>query len=134
MAGPSAAELVEMADERNARALELQRARWDELEERNAITEAEARPAILPPQIGQTEFVERMLSGSQAKTAFALRLNAEEMIKGALKSTGFLTLTVGDKMGDEFVQVFDASEASRRINNLNRRILPYLFERAIIVT
>jgi hypothetical protein len=66
----------------------------------------------------QTEFVEKMLTGSQAKTAFALRKNCETLINGSgrghystdpdglpfwmvenpefLNSTGFLTLTVGD--------------------------------------
>jgi hypothetical protein len=57
------------------------------------------------------------------------------MIKGALNSTGFLTLTIGDKNADgSFSQVKDSDEASRRINNLNRRVLADLFERAIVVT
>jgi hypothetical protein len=52
-----------------------------------------------------------------------------------LNSTGFLTLTLGefDENG-KFQCVFDSAEASRRINNLNRRVLDVLFERAIIVT
>ena len=103
------------------------------------------------------------LTGSQAKTAFALRSNIESMIAGNAKKTlreieypcgtgvkktklwiadapenlhciGFLTLTVGDWKGGKFVQIWDAAEASRRINNLNRRILPLIFERAVIVT
>jgi hypothetical protein len=66
----------------------------------------------------QKEFVEQMLTGSQAKTAYALRKNCERLIAGHnpnrlatgpagekcwvadnpefLNSTGFLTLTVGD--------------------------------------
>jgi len=112
------------------------------------------------------------LSGSQAKTAFALRQNVENMIAGNaqkklkavefwattpdgvkelrqaqvwlaehaenLTCCGFLTLTVGDWMGTgkgrKFVQVWEAKEASRRINNLNRRLLKTIFVKAIIVT
>lgn len=116
--------------------------------------------SILPPVPGQVEFVEKWLTGSQRKTAFALRRNCEEMIAGHsrrrlveldlggdkkqkvwlsdkpenLNCTGFLTLTVGDKIDGRFQQVFDSKEASRRINNLARRVLADLFERAIIVT
>ena len=117
--------------------------------------------ALLPPHAGQQEFVESWLTGSQRKTAFALRRNCEVMIAGhdrrklvetklasgevcknwqidgdaeCLNCTGFLTLTVGDLVEGKFQQVFDASEASRRINNLNRRLLGDLFERAIVVT
>lgn len=120
------------------------------------------------------------LTGSQAKTAFALRKNIEDTICGDaprklvdyttgdgithkvwlaekpenLNCTGFATLTVGDyhcathgkqipevqnlcpqcreKM--KFVQIFDAAEASRRFNNLNRKFLPTLFEKAVAVT
>ena len=85
-----------------------------------------------------------ILTGSQAKTAFALRQNCARMIDDAgLECAGFLTLTVGDVvesvdlLGDvrrSFVQVRDAKEASRRINNLNRRLLRDLFERAVVVT
>lgn len=75
------------------------------------------------------------LTGSQAKTAHALRLNAEKLIRSeGLERIGFLTLTVGDEGPEGFTQVFDAAEASRRINNLNRRVLPALFSRAIVVT
>jgi hypothetical protein len=75
------------------------------------------------------------LTGSQKKTAYALRYNVTEMIKEAgLGCVGFLTLTVGDHDGAAFRQVHDAEEASRRVNNLNRRVLPELFERAVIVT
>jgi hypothetical protein len=94
------------------------------------------RENCVPEQPGQQDFLPRLLNGSQAKTAFALRMNAEALVKaGGLNSTGFLTLTVGE-MGEDgrFKQVKSAKEASRRINNLNRRILPDLFERAIVVT
>lgn len=104
------------------------------------------------------------LKGSQKKTAFALRENCEQMIAGNdrkkfverefyhgdeirrkkvwvyenpenLNCTAFLTLTVGEKGEDgKFQQVWDAAEASRRINNLNRRVLKDIFERAIVVT
>jgi len=75
------------------------------------------------------------LTGSQAKTAFALRKNAELMIREAgLSACGFLTLTVGEMEGETFRQVWDATEASRRIHHLQRRVLSALFERAIIVT
>lgn len=89
------------------------------------------------------------LTGSQAKTAFALRHNAEKMIAEAgIESVGFLTLTVGDfaipqrrvcgtivqEASGPFRQVWDAAEASRRINNLSRRLLRDVFERSIVVT
>lgn len=75
------------------------------------------------------------LSGSQKKTAFALRANAQTMIDEAgVECCGFLTLTVGEKVGKAFRQVKNSDEASKRINNLNRHVLPALFERAIIVT
>lgn len=94
------------------------------------------RDAVLPAHTGQQEFLHQFLKGSQAKTAFAIRMNAEKMCQeGGLNSIGFLTLTVGDTNAlGGFEQVKDAVEASRRINNLNRRVLPALFEKAIIVT
>lgn len=87
----------------------------------------------------QTEFVARMLNGSQAKTAFALKINAERMIKeDSLESCVMMTLTVGDwvfeKGERKFKKIYDAAEASRRINNLNRRVLDDFFERGIIVS
>lgn len=110
---------------------------------------------ILPDVPGQQDMAPRLLNGSQAKTAYALRKNAERMIaEGGLNSTGFLTLTIGEHVCHEhgeqeatpqgrcpickrklfFQQVHDAAEASRRINNLNRRLLADLFERCIVVT
>jgi hypothetical protein len=100
----------------------------------------------------------RCLSGSQAKTAFALRLNCSRLVEDAgIESVGFLTLTVGDywcvthgkqlpapknkravcpcccrRM--EFRQIFDAAEASRRIDSLRRRVLSNLFSCAVIVS
>lgn len=94
------------------------------------------RDSILPVVEGQQEFLHQFLKGSQAKTAFAIRMNAEKMCwDGGLNSIGFLTLTVGqyNALGG-FEQVREANEASRRINNLNRRVLPVLFEKAIVVT
>lgn len=113
----------------------------------------------------QGELVATMLTGSQRKTAYALRQNVESLIAGHNRRTlretvltdgrtvsawqsdapdnlhcvGFLTLTVGDTRKDlsgknRFEQVFDAAEASRRINNLNRRFLADLFSKAIVVT
>lgn len=93
------------------------------------------RDSILPALPGQTEFLEKMLTGSQRKTAFAVRYNVEKMVRqDGLNCCGFLTLTVGKPGPDGFCQVWDAAEASRRINNLNRRVLSAVFERAIIVT
>lgn len=115
------------------------------------------RDAILQAQPGQQDFTPRFLSGSQAKTAFALRMNCERMIReDGLNSVGFLTLTVGDYLceihGKQipkfknqcpccgpgrrmfFKRVSDADEASRRFNNLNRRVLGWLFQRAVAVT
>jgi hypothetical protein len=51
-----------------------------------------------------------------------------------LESCGFLTLTVGDADGIEFSRVYDAAEASRRIHRLARRLLPSIFERAVVVS
>jgi len=47
---------------------------------------------------------------------------------------GFLTLTVGDQKKRKFVQVWDALEASRRMNSLLTGWLRGLFLRSIIVT
>lgn len=138
LAGPSCAEMVAAADLTLATRLERRNRELDNLAERIAIDGEgkDIRDEILPPLTGQQEFLPKLLNGSQAKTAFALRCNAERMIKeGGLCATGFLTLTVGGYDADgKFQQVRDAAEASRRINNLNRRVLPDLFERAIIVT
>jgi hypothetical protein len=55
--------------------------------------------------------------------------------EAGIESVGFLTLTVGDTLpGGTFQQIHDHAEASRRVNNLNRRVLRDLFERAVIVT
>ena len=107
----------------------------------------------------QAEFTGAMLTGSQRKTAFALRSNAEKLCREAgVNSVGFLTLTVGDfhcpQHGEqipesqnfcpacrrqklwrrmEFRGVNDAREASRRVNNL-RGFLLSVFSRAIVVT
>ena len=128
---------------------------------RAVIHQENVRDNIIPALPGQLEFLDRLLTGSQAKTAYALRLNAETMICGDsprklvtfdypdgrkikawiaekpenLNCTGFLTLTIGarDETG-HFKGVANVSEASRRLNNLNRRLLELLFERAILVT
>lgn len=77
----------------------------------------------------------RILNGSQAKTAYALKHNAQMMVEEVgVDCVGFLTLTVGDFGPHRFKQVKDFDEASRRINNLNRRVLKDLFEKWIIVT
>lgn len=103
------------------------------------------------------ELTKSFLSGSQAKTAFALRLNAERLVReDGLNSTGFLTLTVGDYFcnihGKQipkaknycpccgtgkkmlFVKVHCPKEAARRFNNLNRRVIGDIFKRAIAVS
>lgn len=107
----------------------------------------------------QDEFIGKWLSGSQRKTAFALRTNAETLVRECgLNSTGFLTLTVGDYFCREhgkqipesqnfcpccaksktwrrmkFHGVNDAAEASRRINNL-MKFLKIIFAKGVIVT
>lgn len=87
------------------------------------------------------------LCGSQAKTAFALRMNCETLIESAgegstkaermadgVKRVGFLTLTIGDTGSDgKFRGIVKAEEASRRVNNL-RKLLAEIFERWIIVS
>lgn len=75
------------------------------------------------------------LSGSQQKTAHAIQVNIERMIREeGLEFIGFATFTVGDQTPNGFRQVWDHAEASRRFNNLNRHVLPSLFSRAVIVT
>lgn len=107
----------------------------------------------------QGEFIKGMLSGSQAKTAFAIRMNAERMIReDGLNSSGLLTLTVGDYFCAKhdkqipnfkdhcpvckrenkirkmiFRGVSDSAEASRRVNNLRAFILT-IFKRCVLVT
>ncbi len=55
-----------------------------------AVPVLNSRQQIMPAVPGQQEFIESMLSGSQKKTAYAIRLNAERMIReGGLNSTGF---------------------------------------------
>ena len=103
------------------------------------------------------ELTKSFLSGSQPKTAFALRLNAERLVReDGLNCTGFLTLTVGDYYcnihGKQiprarnycpccghgkkmlFIKVQDPKEAARRFDNLNRRVIRDLFKRAIAVS
>jgi hypothetical protein len=98
----------------------------------------------------------RILSGSQAKTAFALRSNCEAMVNEfGLNRTGFGTFTVGDyfcpthgkqipkvsggrcpccRVKMPFIQVFDADEASRRMNSLATNCLKKIFKRSVLVT
>ena len=87
-------------------------------------------------EANQPEFVNRMMSGSQAKTAFALRLNAEKLIKeNGIECCVFVTLTLGNYDGAGlFRGVKSADEASRRWNNLCRRVLTDLFETFIVVS
>jgi hypothetical protein len=99
----------------------------------------------------------RRLSGSQKKTAFALRMNCAAMVdESTLNYCGFLTLTVGDyqcnKHGKQlprkktirscptcgvpmkFHQIYDSAEANRRLASLRVRVLASVFEQAAIVT
>lgn len=84
----------------------------------------------------QGEFVHKMLTGSQAKTAWALRYNCQRLCEdNPIESIGFLTLTVGSYDAEgKFQQVWDAWEASRRMNNLCRRFLPDIFSQCIVAT
>jgi hypothetical protein len=119
-------------------------------------TQTESAGGVLPVQ---EEFIGKWLSGSQRKTAFALRCNAETLVREChLNSTGFLTLTVGDYFCREhgkqipgnqnfcpacalsktwrrmkFRGVNDAAEASRRVNNL-MKWLKTIFTKGIVVT
>lgn len=76
------------------------------------------------------------LTGSQRKTAYALEKNVARMIaEHGLDRVGFLTLTVGDTVeGRPFGQVWDALEASRRINSLLTGLLRDVCGRMVIVT
>lgn len=75
------------------------------------------------------------LSGSQRKTAHALRLNLEtQILEDGLNQTGFLTLTVGDSKAGSFRQIKDSGEASKRIHGLLRRFMGRVFKRGAIVT
>lgn len=110
---------------------DLERPRWT-----SDVLEAQSARHVYEPEEGQQEFTPRMMTGSQAKTAFAIRFNAEKMIQECgLESVVLWTLTVGDTgRAGNFQKVFCPDEASRRWNNLNRRIIPLLFEKAIVVT
>ncbi len=107
----------------------------------------------------QQEFVASLLSGSQRKTAFAIRTNSERMIReDGLNCCGFLTLTVGDYFCEthgkqiptfkdhcpvckkrnlfsrmQFAGIYNADEASQRINSVRAFVLT-IFKRAILVT
>ncbi len=82
---------------------------------------------------GQKELWE--LSGSQAKTAYALRINCETMAREAgIGRIGFLTLTVGERnSAGKWEHVLEMDEASRRFHSLAAKILPLLFVRYIAV-
>lgn len=75
------------------------------------------------------------LTGSQAKTQYALELNAAEMIREAgVEACVFITITCGKKVDGLFVCEPSHDVASKRINNASRRLFPDLFEKWIIVT
>ena len=98
----------------------------------------------------------RILAGSHAKTAFALRMNVAAMVeKFGVNRCGFQTLTIGDyvcaahgqqmptgagrqcpvceaEMG--FQQVFDMVEAQCRLHSFAANILKKYFLRGVIVT
>lgn len=75
------------------------------------------------------------LTGSQAKTQYALELNAADMIREAgVDSCVFVTITCGQKVDGLFVCEPSHDVASKRINNASRRLFPDLFERWIVVT
>ncbi len=130
----------------------------------DALGEAEGTAAGLPRQRVTTTTKEEKsekgtatvaMSGSQAKTAFALRVNCTRMIElKGINSIGFGTFTVGDyhckthgkrlpkgknkcpvcQEQMSFVQVYDAAEASRRIKSLYAGLLDDLFEMSVLVT
>ncbi len=97
---------------------------------------AGAEPLCLPDESSGQRSIPFPLSGSQKKTAGALRHNATTMIEEAgVACIGFCTFTLGDRDADgKWIKVFEASEAGRRFNNLARRVLPDIFERFIVVT
>lgn len=76
------------------------------------------------------------LTGSQKKTAYALKHNAKVMIEEAgVESVVFVTFTLGERnQWGEWEKVYDAGEASKRFNNVARWVLPALFEKWIVVT
>lgn len=75
------------------------------------------------------------LTGSQKKTAFALRHNVERLIKeDGINSVVFVTLTVGDLHNGKFAMVFDSAEANKRFNSLSSGLLRSIFKRFVVVT
>lgn len=93
----------------------------------------------LPDEANGQQSLPFKLSGSQRKTAFALRMNAQKMIAeapGGLGSIGFATFTVGDENPDtgRFEPLLDRDEANRRWNNLNRHVISRIFSKCIVVT
>lgn len=76
------------------------------------------------------------LTGSQKKTAYALKRNAKVMIEEAgVEAVVFVTFTLGERnQWGEWDKVFDAGEAAKQFNTIARWVLPRLFEKWIVVT
>jgi len=98
--------------------------------------------------------VDRVLRGSVAKTARALRWNAQCLVDEAgLDSTGFMTFTPGDYICQshgkkipilkqrcpccrekmQFFKIHDVTEANRRIKSFYGGVLDHVFSKSIIV-
>lgn len=76
-----------------------------------------------------------VLSGSQRKTAHAIRVNCERMAEEfGVWRLAFWTLTAGDAGPDGFELLKDAAKAAKRWHGLSRRFVGELFLRAVVVT
>lgn len=76
-----------------------------------------------------------VLSGSQRKTAHAIRVNCERMAEEyGVERLAFWTLTAGDAGPDGFELLKDAAKASKRWHGLSRRFVGEIFLRAVVVT
>jgi hypothetical protein len=106
------------------------------------------------PQQNEAAPPERLLTGSAAKTATALRWNASVLVERAgLNSVGFMTFTPGDywcrshgkqlptgkqrcpccRSKLHFLKIHDADEANRRVKSFYGGVLDDLFPVSIIV-
>ena len=76
-----------------------------------------------------------VLTGSQRKTAHAIRVNCERMAEEyGVGRLAFWTLTAGDEGPDGFELLKDAAKAAKRWHGLSRRFVGEIFLRAVVVT
>jgi len=76
-----------------------------------------------------------VLTGSQRKTAHAIRVNCERMAdEFGVSRMAFWTVTAGDEGPEGFDLLKDSAKAARRWHGLSRRFVGEIFLRAVVVT